>query len=137
MAKGKLIIIEISIINKPFLVQNIFLCSFTNIGIIKNPIIVINSPPSPPAILATRVLKLVAIEQLILAVRDNTKTNIGLYSLKYFFMLDLLCANFVAIVIPAQPSHFIINENIANSRHCSKIRSKRKSNALRRVTHTP
>ena len=84
MAKGKLIIIEISIINKPFLVQNIFLCSFTNIGIIKNQIIVINSPPSPPFILVTRVLKLVAIEQLILAVRDINNKVTGLYSLSLY-----------------------------------------------------
>ena len=31
----------------------------------------------------------------------------------------------------------ISNENIANSRRCPNIRSKRKSNALRRVTRTP
>ena len=137
MAKGKLIIIEISIINIPFLDQNIFLCFFTNIGTIKNPIIVITSPPVPAFVLPERVPNSDANDPPTLSARDNTKTNIGLYSLKYFFMLDLLCANFVAIVIPAQPSHFIINENIANFRHCSKIRSKRKSNALRRVTHTP
>lgn len=84
MAKGKLIIIEISIINILLLVQNIFLCFFTNIGTIKNPTIVITSPPVPTFVLPERVPNSDANDPPMLSARDINNKVTGLYSLSLY-----------------------------------------------------